>query len=65
MRWHKAAPLRQDPAADEEPAGVREYRARLHDQSAERRERRGDAQGAEVERAAAAEERRTPARGGG
>jgi hypothetical protein len=56
-------PARKDPADREKYAGAREYVARIHDRSAERLASAGDLEGAEAERAAAAEVRRTPARG--
>jgi hypothetical protein len=57
-------PARTSPADREKNAGAREYLARVHDRNAERLANAGDAEGAETERAAAAEARRTPPRGG-
>jgi len=56
-------PARASPADREKNAGAREYVARIHDRNAERLAGAGDAEGAEAERAAAAEARRTPPRG--
>jgi hypothetical protein len=56
-------PVRKDPADREKSAGAREYVARMHERSAERLERAGDADGADAERAAATEARRAPPRG--
>jgi len=64
VRWHRKILPRKDPGEPQKSAGTREYVARLHEESAERLERGGDAQGAEAERAAAAEERRTSPGGG-
>jgi hypothetical protein len=55
-------PARKDPADREKAAGAREYVARIHDRIAERLASAGDTEGAEAERTAAAEARRTPAR---
>jgi len=55
---------RKDPADREKSAGAREYQARVHDRNAERLEQAGDVDGAAAERAAAADARRAPPRGG-
>jgi hypothetical protein len=60
----RTKPVRRDPADREKSAGAREYLARLHERSAERLEQAGDAKGADAERAAATEARRTPPPGG-
>jgi hypothetical protein len=56
-------PVRKDPRDREKAAGAREYNARVHERRAERLELAGDAEGAAVARAAAAEARQPPAHG--
>jgi hypothetical protein len=63
MGWfRKPKPTRKDPADREKSAGAREYVARIHDRNADRLANAGDPEGAEAERAAAADVRRAPAR---
>ena len=56
-------PVRQNPMDLEKSQGAREYNARVLERRAERLELEGDADGAAVARADAAQARRPPPRG--